>query len=109
MNGSVQDKPPPLPSEEPLVIDGDIELGDLNTSPEPLSPKNGLVEQYDDFGVDDLDYADDGNTALLGAEGRTRGIERLDTSRWSQVNSIVLEVCVRSQRAIRGQSRDETA
>lgn len=98
MNGSVQDKPPPPPFGEPLVVGEDIELGGFNTTPEPLSPKNGIVEQYDDLGGDDLDHADDGSTALLGTEGRTRGIERLDTSKWGQVSGIVLEVCVRSQR-----------
>lgn len=54
-----------------------IELGDV-----PV-PKNG---EYDD-GDGDSDHGDDGNTALLGAEGRTRGTER-----WTQVSSIVLEV-----------------
>ncbi|KAG8217120.1 hypothetical protein J3R82DRAFT_5155 [Butyriboletus roseoflavus] len=92
MNGSPQDKPPPpLPSKEPFVIDEDIELGDLHNTLEPLSPKNGLVERYEDLDGDDPDQVDDGNTALLGAEGRTRGTERLDTSWWGQVGSLVLE------------------
>ncbi|KAH0830168.1 Mg transporter [Lanmaoa asiatica] len=92
MNGPAQDRPPPLPSKDPFVIDEDIELGDLHSTTEPLSLENGHVEKYeDDLGGDDLDNADDGDTALLGAEGRTRGMERLDTSGWRQVSSIVLE------------------
>jgi hypothetical protein len=51
----------------------DIELADLH-DPEPQ---------------DDLD-SDDADIALL-------GVQRLHVSRWRQVSSIVLEVCVRSQ------------
>lgn len=99
MDGAPQDKPPPLPSKEPFVIGEDIELGDVHNVSEPPSPKNGLVEQYEgDLDGDDSDHVDDGSTALLGAEGRARGTERLDTSGWGQVSGIVLEVCVRSQR-----------
>ena len=79
-----QDKPPPE----------SIELGDL---PFPKSVQYGDVD-------DDSDHGDDGNTALLEAEGRTRGTERWDASRGS---SIVLEVR-RSQRTP-GATRDETS
>ncbi|KAG9318055.1 hypothetical protein JVU11DRAFT_119 [Chiua virens] len=92
MDGHAQDKPPPLPDKDPFVIDDDIELGALHTSPEPPSgsPKNGHVEQYE--GEDEVDHDDDdGRAALLAAEGRTRGTERLYMSRWKQVSGIVLE------------------
>lgn len=76
-------KSPLSPSKEPFAIDEDIELGDLQDTLN--SPKSVHLEQYeDDFG------GDDGSTALLGAEGRTRGMERLEG--WRQLTSIVLEV-----------------
>lgn len=74
-----QDKPPP----------DDIELVEV---------------QYEDE-ADAFDHDDDGNAALLGAEGRTRGIER---TRWRQVSGLVLEVR-RSKRTSKGVSVTRTS
>ncbi|KAF8437557.1 hypothetical protein L210DRAFT_3405455 [Boletus edulis BED1] len=58
-----------------------MELGDLQE-----------LKNVQDDDADESDHGDDGSTALLGTETRTRGIERLDVaSGWTQVRSIVLE------------------
>ncbi|KIK96682.1 hypothetical protein PAXRUDRAFT_825705 [Paxillus rubicundulus Ve08.2h10] len=94
MNGPAKGKRSSL-SDDPFVVVDALELGDLRAVCDSPPSANVRVEQYEDQdnSTDDLDGGD-GDAALLGAEGRTRGMERLKRASapgWRQVSSIVIE------------------
>ncbi|KIJ63361.1 hypothetical protein HYDPIDRAFT_113350 [Hydnomerulius pinastri MD-312] len=92
MNGSV--KGSPSASKSSLPSDS-IELDYLEDIEAPPPSANVRTRQYEDQDLgDDLEHGEDGNSALLGSEGRTRGMERSTSYYavgWRQVSSIVIE------------------
>ncbi|KAH7890087.1 Mg transporter [Phlebopus sp. FC_14] len=74
----------------------DIELEvleDVEASPPMESVRTAQYGSPND--VEDVEHGEDGNAALLGVEGRTRGMERMKSYSavpgWMQVSSIVFE------------------